>query len=61
MSGTLRNIVYIGTDTQYHIELPGGLPFVVRMQNRRDTKEAYMEGDELGIDVSADAIQLLRD
>ncbi len=61
MSGTLRNIVYIGTDTQYHLELPGGLPFVVRMQNRRDTKEAYVEGDELGIDVSADAIQVLRD
>ena len=61
MSGTLQNIVYIGTDTQYHLKLPGGTAFVVRSQNRRDAQENYAIGDELGIEVSANAVQVVRD
>jgi spermidine/putrescine transport system ATP-binding protein len=59
--GTLTNIVYIGTDTQYHMKLADGTAFVVRMQNRRDSQEAYAEGDELGIEIAGDAVQVLRD
>lgn len=61
MSGTLENIVYIGTDTQYHLKLPEGTAFVVRSQNRRDAQEDYTIGDELGIEISANAVQVLRD
>ena len=61
VSGTLDNIVYIGTDTQYHLRLADGTPFTVRMQNRRNAKERYSRGDELGIGVTGDAVQVLRD
>ena len=61
LTGTLENIVYIGTDTQYHLQLAGGTPFVVRMQNRRDSAELFQQGEELGIQVSDDAVQVLSD
>ncbi len=61
LTGVLRNIVYIGTDTHYHLRLPGDTPFIVRTQNQRDTQESYQQGDELGIEISANAVQVLRD
>jgi spermidine/putrescine transport system ATP-binding protein len=61
LSGKLQNIVYIGTDTQYHLQLDGGTPFVVRMQNQRDAAEHFQLGEELGIEVNGDAVQVLRD
>ena len=60
LTGTLTNIVYIGTDTQYHMKLDDGTAFVVRMQNRRDSQETYAQGDELGIEIAGDAVQVLR-
>ncbi len=61
LTGRLENTVYIGTDTQYHLKLDDGTAFVVRSQNRRDSRESYVQGDELGIAVTDDAIQVLRD
>jgi len=61
LSGTLRNIVYIGTDTQYHLHLPGDTAFIVRTQNQRDVREGYQLGEELGIEIGANATQVLRD
>lgn len=61
LTGTLRNIVYIGTDTHYHLQLPGDTPFIVRTQNQRDALESYNQGDELGIEIGANAVQVLRD
>lgn len=61
LTGTLQNIVYIGTDTQYHLQLASGSPFVVRMQNRRDATQHFQQGEELGIEIADDAVQVLRD
>ncbi len=61
LTGKLKNIVYIGTDTQYHLQLADETPFVVRAQNRRDLEDSYQVGDELGIAVSENAVQVLRD
>lgn len=60
LTGTLQNIVYIGTDTQYHLQLSGGTSFIVRMQNRRDTTEQFQQGEELGIEFADSAVQVLR-
>ena len=61
LSGRLQNIVYFGTDTHYHLRLPAGDSFIVRMQNARDTAAAYSEGEELGIALADNAVQVLRD
>ena len=61
LSGTLENVVYFGTGTNYFVRLPDGGEFVVRVANRGEGNGDYRVGDELGIAFSANAIQLLRD
>ncbi|SLN62340.1 ABC transporter ATP-binding protein [Oceanibacterium hippocampi] len=61
LNGTLENIVYLGTDTHYHVRLDGGEAFVVRNQNRRDSTEALQAGAPVGIAFEPDSVQVLRD
>jgi spermidine/putrescine transport system ATP-binding protein len=61
ISGHISNVVYFGTDTHYHLELPGGRPFVVRMQNLRDRGSAFREGVEVGVLIKENSVQILRD
>ncbi len=61
LTGTLENIVYFGTDTHYHLQLEDKTPFIVREQNQPDGQAPYREGDQLGIEIGADAVQVLRD
>ncbi len=39
-TGTVRNIVYFGTDTYYDVELPGGVRITARQQNQDYTGTA---------------------
>jgi spermidine/putrescine transport system ATP-binding protein len=59
--GTIRNIVYFGTDTTYHIDVSGGTEMTVRMQNRWGHQGVLQIGDEVGLKVEPDAMQVLRD
>ncbi|MGI9318902.1 MAG: ABC transporter ATP-binding protein [bacterium] len=59
--GKISNIVYSGTDTQYHIELPEMEEFVVRMQNRGELNDIWRTGQEIGINIETGAVQILRD
>ena len=61
LNGVLQNIVYIGTDTHYHLLLPDDTPFIVRAQNQRDAKEVHKIGGKYGIAIGTNAIQVLRD
>ncbi|MGI9373301.1 MAG: ABC transporter ATP-binding protein [Hyphomicrobiales bacterium] len=61
LSGVLTNIVYFGTDTHYHLRLEDDTPFIIRSQNQSDRQERYEVGSSYGIDIGANAIQVLRD
>ncbi len=61
LSGELTNIVYFGTDTHYHLRLNDDVPFIVRAQNQSDMQVTYEEGQTYGIEIGANAIQVLRD
>jgi spermidine/putrescine transport system ATP-binding protein len=61
LQGRLETIVCFGTDTHYTVRLDGGELFIVRMQNIRDSEQLYREGENLGIDIGANAVQLLKD
>ena len=61
LGGRLEHVVYFGTDTHYHMVLEGGQAFVVRQQNRRDAGDDFAVGDDLGIVVKDDAVQVLLD
>ncbi len=61
LKGVLANVVYFGTDTHFHVDLDGGGEFMVRQQNSRTGEDAPKQGARVGILVSADSAQVLRD
>jgi spermidine/putrescine transport system ATP-binding protein len=61
LAGTLREIVYFGTDTAYHADLDDGSSFVVRRQNQPDMATGFAKGDRVGISFAPDVGQVLRD
>ena len=61
LGGTLQTIVYMGTDTHYHVRLPDGAGFVVRSQNLRDSAEAFQADQAVGVVFKTDALQVLKD
>ena len=61
LRGTVDNVVYFGTDTHYHLHLEDGTPFMVRLQNRRDTGAVFEQGADAGITVKDNAVQVLLD
>jgi spermidine/putrescine transport system ATP-binding protein len=62
VSGTLANIVYIGTDTHYHVTLDSdGKDFIVRRQNSRANPGVYETGVRVGIRFEDDGARVMRD
>jgi len=61
LSGIVENIVYLGTDTHFHITLDDGTAFTVRQQNSKSGPCRFAKGDSVGIDLSDDVAQILKD
>jgi spermidine/putrescine transport system ATP-binding protein len=61
LAGTIENIVYFGTDTNIHIKLDDGTPFTVRQQNTRSQSCGFQVGERAGVEIAADAAQVLKD
>jgi spermidine/putrescine transport system ATP-binding protein len=61
LTGILRDVVYFGTDTHYHVDLDGAGEFIVREQNSRGTAPAFKTGDKVSIAIGENAAQVLRD
>ncbi|MHA6645534.1 ABC transporter ATP-binding protein [Mesorhizobium sp. A623] len=61
LSGEIENVVYLGTDTHFHIRLDDGGPFIVRQQNANGGSVTVARGDRTGIAIRANAAQLLKD
>ena len=62
LAGVVKNVVYFGTDTHYHLELAAdGGRFVVRMQNERGAAANLAEGDRAGVAFKENAVQVLKD
>ncbi|TGQ71249.1 ABC transporter ATP-binding protein [Mesorhizobium sp. M00.F.Ca.ET.186.01.1.1] len=61
LSGTVENIVYLGTDTHFHLRLAGGEAFIVRRQNSRGASDGIVQGGQVGLLIGNDAAQVLKD
>ena len=61
LPGTLADVVYFGTDTQFHVETDGGGRFVIRRQNQPDQVQAAAAGDRVGVQFPPGVGQVLRD
>jgi spermidine/putrescine transport system ATP-binding protein len=62
IKGQVEEVVYIGTDTVYHLRLENGEAFKIRQQNRLGAVAARFEaGSDVGIDIPDLTLQVLRD
>ncbi|MCW2308995.1 ABC transporter ATP-binding protein [Rhodobium gokarnense] len=61
LAGVLKNIVYFGTDTHFHMTLDNGVPFIVRQQNTPGEGSGFSIGEKVGVRLHADAAQALKD
>lgn len=61
LRGVVENIVYLGTDTHFHLRLDGGDMFIVRQQNSSGSGGSFAVGDRAGIILGDDAAQILKD
>ena len=61
LSGILSNIVYVGTDTHYYVDIGTGESFVARLQNTRDGGQIGTIGSTVGVRFQRNAIQVLKD
>ena len=60
LQGVLENIVYLGTDTHYHIRLPDETMFVTRSQNQCNVTEAFTAGQPVSIVFKPESVQMLK-
>jgi spermidine/putrescine transport system ATP-binding protein len=60
LQGILENIVYLGTDTHYHIRLPDETMFVTRSQNQCNVTEGFEAGQSVSVVFKPEAVQVLR-
>lgn len=61
LEGVLENIVYLGTDTHYHIRLPDETMFMTRSQNQLKDTEEFKVGQPVSIAFKPNSVQVLRD
>jgi spermidine/putrescine transport system ATP-binding protein len=61
LSGIIQNVVYLGTDTHFHVRLDDGDVFIVRQQNSRGASRGFEQDNRVGIVIGSDAAQLLKD
>ena len=60
LQGVLENIVYLGTDTHYHVRLPDETTFVTRSQNQCKVAEAFRAGQSVSVVFKPESLQVLR-
>jgi spermidine/putrescine transport system ATP-binding protein len=65
LSARVRNVVYFGTDTIYHVALDGSTDgaslLQVRQQNREGARRHFESGDAVTVLLPTDALQVLAD
>jgi spermidine/putrescine transport system ATP-binding protein len=54
-------VVYMGTDTTYHLTLTDGTPFIVRSQNNEGARLDLASGAEVKVQIAPAAVQRLAD
>ncbi|MDO6585311.1 ABC transporter ATP-binding protein [Salipiger sp. 1_MG-2023] len=61
LSGFIEQVVYFGTDTHFHLRLPGGAALVLRRQNAADGRALPQQGETVGVALAPSATRVLRD
>ncbi len=61
LKGTVRSLVYFGTDTHCHLGLADGTEIVARLQSPASGDAGLAEGQEVGITFATGAVQRVED
>ncbi|MEM7225982.1 MAG: ABC transporter ATP-binding protein [Pseudomonadota bacterium] len=61
LAGRVETVLYVGSDTQYFLDLGGGTEFQIRLQNQAGMQTPYAKGDEVKVAIPDGALQVLRD
>jgi len=61
LQGTVTNIMYSGTDSHFHIELPSQEEFVAKVQNAGPARRDWKTGQTVGIKFHDNAVQIVED
>jgi spermidine/putrescine transport system ATP-binding protein len=61
LRGLVENVVYLGTDTHFHLKLDDGAALIVRQQNSRGGGEPLTAGSRAGVAIGENAAQVLKD
>ena len=61
IKGKVKDISYLGTDTQAHIDLRNDIEILVRMQNNAPEADSLAVGDDVNVTLPANAIRYLED
>jgi spermidine/putrescine transport system ATP-binding protein len=62
LGGTVETVVYVGTDTTYHVRMAeGGSLVTARLQNRPGTEQGFQPGDHVLVSIPAGAGHALVD
>ena len=61
LRGVVENIVYLGTDTHFHVRLEDGPSFIVRQQNSKSGPCGFSRDERVGITISNNVAQVLKD
>ncbi|MCL6706435.1 ABC transporter ATP-binding protein [Pseudomonas sp. R2.Fl] len=61
LGGVVESVIYLGTDTNVNVRLDGGPLFKVRQQNSKSGLCGYTAGQRVGIVLSDNVAQILRD
>jgi spermidine/putrescine transport system ATP-binding protein len=59
LAGRVSNVIYMGSDTVYHLELTQGSNFKVRVPNAVGATRAFQIGDAVNLMIPASAVQVL--
>jgi spermidine/putrescine transport system ATP-binding protein len=59
LSAKVKEVVYLGTDTVVHLELPQQEPFKVRLQNHQGALPSVHLGQTIGLVIPPEAVQVL--
>jgi spermidine/putrescine transport system ATP-binding protein len=61
LAGTVTNVVYLGTDTHYHLRLASGEEMVARVQNGSAADRRFGVGEAVDVGFDPAAVRVLRD
>jgi spermidine/putrescine transport system ATP-binding protein len=61
LPATITNIVFLGTDTHYHLRLADGGPLVARVQSNPAATGTRRIGETVGVSIPPEAVRVLRD